>query len=208
MANAVPRREAEKRIPQRAERLSAYRRGYGKRWQATSKGWLARYPLCAECERQGMIEQAECVDHIRPHRGDMGLFWDAENWQGLCNWCHNRKTNMEDNLKTYRRVVVTGEPGSGKTTYVNARKKIGDFVWDWDCVMREMTGLPMHNTPQDLIGIVNAMATAMVDAMATRPPPRDCWLIFREPVRAKQVADRISAELVVCDSLRVYNESS
>lgn len=73
-------------------RPSAYRRGYGRRWQAASKGYLARYPLCAECERQGGVEPATCVDHVIPHRGDMGLFWDSRNWQGLCARHHAAKT--------------------------------------------------------------------------------------------------------------------
>lgn len=93
MANTVPRRRADtQRTPERYARPNAYQRGYGKRWQAASKGWLARNPLCVECERQGQIQQAECVDHILPHRGDMTIFWDSDNWQSLCKRCHDRKT--------------------------------------------------------------------------------------------------------------------
>lgn len=35
------------------------------------------------------------VDHVRPHRGDMVLFWDVANWQSLCLSCHNRKSALE-----------------------------------------------------------------------------------------------------------------
>lgn len=36
------------------------------------------------CERV-----AEVVDHIIPHRGDLDLFHDPENWQSLCKHCHD-----------------------------------------------------------------------------------------------------------------------
>lgn len=35
---------------------------------------------------------ATVVDHKRPHRGDLQLFWDRNNWQGLCEDCHRDKT--------------------------------------------------------------------------------------------------------------------
>ena len=36
-----------------------------------------------------MFVPATVVDHIVPHKGDMALFWDKSNWQGLCAHCHN-----------------------------------------------------------------------------------------------------------------------
>ena len=38
---------------------------------------------------------ASVVDHIRPHRGDMVLFWDQTNHQSQCESCHFAKTMME-----------------------------------------------------------------------------------------------------------------
>lgn len=75
------------------KRESACKRGYGRRWQAASKGFLARHPLCAECESEGRVAPATLVDHVVPHRGDMGLFWQPSNWQGLCVRHHQQKTN-------------------------------------------------------------------------------------------------------------------
>lgn len=71
-------------------------RGYGWRWQKASKAFLRAHPLCAECLRHGRYTKAEVVDHIVPHRGDMKLFWDRDNWQPLCKACHDRKTARED----------------------------------------------------------------------------------------------------------------
>lgn len=55
-----------------------------------------RNPLCAHCLIDGAITAATVVDHIRPHRGDMRVFWDSDNWQSLCASCHGRKTTTQD----------------------------------------------------------------------------------------------------------------
>lgn len=62
---------------------------YTYRWQQARAGFLRKHPLCVNCQRQGLIAAASVVDHIKPHRGDMGLFWDRNNWQPLCENCHN-----------------------------------------------------------------------------------------------------------------------
>jgi 5-methylcytosine-specific restriction endonuclease McrA len=62
---------------------------YGYRWQQARAGWLRKHPLCVECARRGMTVEAVIVDHITPHRNDMTLFWDRDNWQALCKTCHD-----------------------------------------------------------------------------------------------------------------------
>jgi 5-methylcytosine-specific restriction protein A len=75
-------------------RWNAHRRGYTTRWRKASKRFLSRPEnrLCVECKRRGRAVLATVVDHRRPHRGDWELFWDEDNWQGLCKPCHDRKT--------------------------------------------------------------------------------------------------------------------
>ena len=70
-------------------RGSTAERGYGSRWQRAREMHLSNYPLCVECLRQGRTTAATVVDHIKPHRGDMHLFWDRSNWQSLCQPCHD-----------------------------------------------------------------------------------------------------------------------
>ena len=55
----------------------------------------AAHPLCVHCYMEGIIKQADEVDHIIPHRGDADLFWDERNWQSLCREHHARKTARE-----------------------------------------------------------------------------------------------------------------
>lgn len=76
--------------------LSSTQRGYGYKWQQARAGYLAKHPLCANCQKEGRVEEATEVDHVIPHRGDMTLFWDQANWQALCKPCHSAKTASED----------------------------------------------------------------------------------------------------------------
>lgn len=54
------------------------------------RAWLMRNPLCVNCGDAGTI-----LDHIRPHEGNLDLFWSQANWQTLCKPCHDRKTREE-----------------------------------------------------------------------------------------------------------------
>jgi 5-methylcytosine-specific restriction endonuclease McrA len=47
--------------------------------------YLLNNPLCVMCARS---KPATVLDHIVPHRGNLELFWDQRNWQGLCDPCH------------------------------------------------------------------------------------------------------------------------
>lgn len=87
------RRAAQQRREQPRPKTSE--RGYGSRWQTWSKAFRQQHPLCAECERNGRIAAAECVDHIKPHEGDEALLFDWNNLQSLCWSCHARKTRRE-----------------------------------------------------------------------------------------------------------------
>lgn len=63
-------------------------------WQALRRDVLREEPCCRECLTQGLSVAATQVDHIVPHRGDSGRFWDRQNLAGLCATCHARKTQQ------------------------------------------------------------------------------------------------------------------
>ena len=82
-------------------RPSAAARLYGHAWRVASKAYLRKHPLCVGYPRKDNVHElviapATCVDHIIPHRGNVELFWKRDNWQGLCDTCHSRKTVEED----------------------------------------------------------------------------------------------------------------
>ncbi len=70
-------------------RGSARQRGYTAAWDKARKAFLAEHPLCAFCERDGVVMAATVVDHIEQHHGDHKLFWNPENWQALCKRHHD-----------------------------------------------------------------------------------------------------------------------
>jgi 5-methylcytosine-specific restriction protein A len=51
---------------------------------------MALHPLCVCCLAHGVSASAVVLDHIVPHKGNQSLFWDPDNWQGLCEWCDKR----------------------------------------------------------------------------------------------------------------------
>jgi 5-methylcytosine-specific restriction protein A len=84
-------------------------------WRDARDGFLTEHPLCADCENRGLVVSAEVVDHVIPHKGDHGLFWDRSNWRSLCITCHNRKTALYDS--GFGRVARSdrhGDFGDGK----------------------------------------------------------------------------------------------
>lgn len=86
------RRKANPRVYRDDSRPSASKRGYGRRWQVARLMYLKNNPLCVKCKEKGRIVPATIVDHIIPHKGDMGLFWKMDNWMSLCVTHHAIKT--------------------------------------------------------------------------------------------------------------------
>jgi 5-methylcytosine-specific restriction protein A len=69
---------------------------YNYKWHKARTNYLIDHPLCILCQKEGFIVSATVVDHIRPHKGNLNLFWDEKNWQPLCQTCHNKKTMKEN----------------------------------------------------------------------------------------------------------------
>jgi 5-methylcytosine-specific restriction protein A len=89
-AKAAYKRQRAKRSD--TMRGTAHERGYDARWRKAARAYLNEHPLCVACEQSGRLTAAGVVDHLVPHRGGKGLFWDQANWQSLCKACHDQKT--------------------------------------------------------------------------------------------------------------------
>lgn len=63
------------------------------------------------CEAEGKATAATVVDHIVPHKGDQALFWDTDNWQPLCEPCHNSVKQREERQEGRGRVKSLGRFG-------------------------------------------------------------------------------------------------
>jgi len=76
-------------------RKNKSQRGYTYKWDKASIQYRKDNPLCVSCESNSIVKDSEVVDHITPHKGDMELFWNIDNWQALCKRCHDMKTAQE-----------------------------------------------------------------------------------------------------------------
>lgn len=83
-------RAAVRRSTRPTARASPSRRGYDRRWQRQRVMFLARHPLCVNCEKEGRVTAATEVDHVVPLA--QGGTNDDDNLQALCHSCHSRKT--------------------------------------------------------------------------------------------------------------------
>lgn len=66
-----------------------------KAWRRRRRVWLKHQPFCQECLKQKRLIFGNVVDHIKPHRGDLALFWDKSNLQTLCEKHHGLKSRNE-----------------------------------------------------------------------------------------------------------------
>lgn len=58
-------------------------------WKRLRLEQLRREPFCVFCARSGRQVSAGVVDHIKPHKVDESLFFDASNLQSVCKTCHD-----------------------------------------------------------------------------------------------------------------------
>jgi 5-methylcytosine-specific restriction enzyme A len=80
----------------RQRRGSARERGYDSRWSKLSRDFRRAHPLCALCEANGIVKEAECVDHVVSVKRAPDRKFDVSNLRSLCWSCHSKKTARED----------------------------------------------------------------------------------------------------------------
>lgn len=95
----------------RSAEARAYRHLYKTaQWQRLRDWVLNQNPLCVFCQRQGRIEAATVVDHIKPHKGDRTLFYDSKNLQGLCSPHHDSDKQAEERRGYSNEIGIDGRP--------------------------------------------------------------------------------------------------
>ncbi|AOZ73102.1 HNH endonuclease [Boudabousia tangfeifanii] len=77
----------------RYERDPEINKRYGSTWRKIRAQYVAKYPLCEQCEAEGRLTPVAEVHHIRPlsHGGTH----DENNLMSLCKPCHSRQTALD-----------------------------------------------------------------------------------------------------------------
>ena len=57
------------------------------------------------CGRVEVNTSLLVCDHVRPHRGDVRLFWDETNLQTLCKSCHDTIKQREEQATLHQRGI-------------------------------------------------------------------------------------------------------
>lgn len=126
-----------------AARGSAVERGYDGRWHKIRAQKLKADPLCARCEARGRVTVADVVHH-RDHNPFNN---HPDNHESLCRACHDIEHSRGKQGPSKPEwlpkpaipvVIVSGPPGSGKTTYAKAQAGAGDIVIDLDDIGNEI----------------------------------------------------------------------
>ena len=172
--------------------------GYGTQWIKARASYLKAHRLCVACEAEGRVEIASDVDHIIPHRKRQEVFWDSDRWQPLCARCHGLKTGRYDRhyqpMDERKRVVVCGEPGSGKTTWIEQQRKPGDLVYDMDAIAAVMFACPKYPRPDH---VMNAMLSVRRWCVSQANLMHcDVWMIVTDETEAAIIAKEIGGSVV------------
>lgn len=85
------------------------------RWRKARARFLAEHPLCQcpNCD-EGRVRAtaADTVDHDKPHRGDLALFWDESNWRAMAKRCHDSFKQRAERSGRRTGCDVNGNPTS------------------------------------------------------------------------------------------------
>lgn len=174
---------------------SARKRGYTWQWEKARAAYLTEHPLCVRCAAAGVTTPATVVDHVTPHQGDTGLFWDRGNWQALCKRCHDVKTATEDGgfgriayqalprwlqPATCELHIVCGPPGSGKSTHA-AQQRRGDVI-DLDVIVSQLARQPIYRcTDPRVRALAMRERNERLGRLSQLPASRAVWFIVSAP---------------------------
>ena len=95
----------------------------------------------------------------------------------------------------YQVTVVTGPPGSGKTTHVREHRGDRDLVWDMDEVSADL-GFRNYPRPTDVHRILLLMFSAVMGAMTHDLVKRPAWIIITDDDHARRLAQQQGWRLV------------
>jgi HNH endonuclease/AAA domain len=176
-----------------------YGRIEGRRGVKLRQSRLLIEPLCRHCLAKGITRASEVPDHIVPlSQGGQDV---QENIQCLCLECHAEKTAAEGHFSEAAAnhpewlkpsavplFIVTGPPASGKTTYIQQRRKPEDILICVDTILQSL--IPGHthwhgNPPKQVFNKAIRIRNRLLASLADRRMG-EAWFIVSAPTQQER----------------------
>lgn len=207
------KRLAESKAAFDRKRPSASARGYDNRWAKARATHLAKHPICSA---EGCNEPATDLHHSIPHRGDQKLFWDKSLWRGLCPHHHRSIAQIGEKRvsASYEArahpflprpripvIVVSGPPGSGKSTYAMEQAGPNDLIIDLDVIKAQLSGAPLYAAGNGWTSLALDKRNEMLRSLATDTTHGRCWFVVSAPTQDERETwcSKLNAALVLLD---------
>lgn len=95
----------------RSAEALAYRHLYkSTAWRKGRLAFLSQQPLCERCLANGRTTPATVVNHRKPHKGDVVLFFQWENWEATCKPHHDSDIQSEERRGYSTKIGIDGYP--------------------------------------------------------------------------------------------------
>lgn len=172
---------------------------------------------CRICKKKGIITKGTIVHHVQYVRTHPELALSKYyTYQGkehrnlitVCETCHNQIHNNRNTFRPARLYVVTGLPGSGKTTYVEKKIKSDTLVYDADKIIKairlddEVTGASKRVANKMLNTFVEeSMKCKNIDVYVIRTSPNQEELELFNKYKAKYI--EIEENIDTCKDRRL-----
>lgn len=99
----------------RSTEAAAYRKLYkSSAWLKGRLVFLAQNPLCKRCFDAKRTTPATVVHHVKPHKGDLTLFFDWRNWEPICAPCHDIDAQGEEARGFSKAIGADGWPSDAR----------------------------------------------------------------------------------------------
>jgi len=184
-------------------RKSPKERGYDDEWRKFRLRYLSKHPLCVDCEEEGKVTPATEVHHEKPILEYPELKYAESNLKALCEHHHAKrgagfwKSRELKRLKDI--IIVCGPPASGKSTYIKEHAQPNDLIWDYDEIIKALTGQDLYHRPNWSMDAALAIRDTVYKFIESSTKVKKAWIITSAPRREQRIPlrDRFSAEVII-----------